>query len=54
VLIPAFASIPMLIVYFVDFGVTSVVVPTALRAYLGEIVDLGTYRAFTRVDYMWS
>ncbi|KAI9840429.1 MAG: tunicamycin resistance protein [Thelocarpon superellum] len=41
VLIPAFASIPMLIVYFVDFGVTKVVVPVPLQQYLGELVDLG-------------
>ncbi|KAI9761110.1 MAG: epoxide hydrolase, soluble (sEH) [Chaenotheca gracillima] len=41
VLIPAFAAIPMLIVYFVDFGVTRVVVPVSLRPYLGELVDLG-------------
>ncbi|KAI9800818.1 MAG: hypothetical protein M1825_003601 [Sarcosagium campestre] len=40
-LIPAFAAIPMLIVYFVDFGVTKVVVPVPLQAYLGELVDLG-------------
>lgn len=52
VLIPAFASIPMLIVYFVDFGVTSVVVPTALRPYLGEIVDLGNHKALYRPDFM--
>ncbi|KAF1995453.1 UDP-GlcNAc-1-phosphate transferase [Amniculicola lignicola CBS 123094] len=39
--IPAISAIPMLIVYFVDFGVTQVVVPTPLRAYLGELVDLG-------------
>ena len=41
VLIPAFASIPMLIVYFVDFGVTQVVVPVPLQPYLGDLVDLG-------------
>lgn len=41
VLIPAFASIPMLIVYFVDFGVTQVVIPTPLRSYFGELFDLG-------------
>ncbi|KAI9691268.1 MAG: tunicamycin resistance protein [Bogoriella megaspora] len=41
VLIPAFASIPMLIVYFVDFGVTQIVVPTFLRPYFGELLDLG-------------
>ena len=39
--IPAFASIPMLVVYFVDFGVTKVVVPLPLQRYLGELFDLG-------------
>ncbi len=39
---PVFAAIPMLIVYFVDFGVTSIVIPTPLRPYLGELFDLGT------------
>lgn len=39
---PAIAAIPLLIVYFVDFGVTSVVVPTVLQKYLGaELVNLG-------------
>ncbi|EAW13989.1 UDP-N-acetylglucosamine--dolichyl-phosphate N-acetylglucosaminephosphotransferase [Aspergillus clavatus NRRL 1] len=41
VLIPAFGSIPMLIVYFVDFGVTHVVVPVPLQPYLGSFMDLG-------------
>ncbi|WEW59541.1 tunicamycin resistance protein [Emydomyces testavorans] len=41
VLIPAFAAIPMLIVYFVDFGVTHVVVPVPLQGYLGPTIDLG-------------
>lgn len=41
VLIPAIAAVPMLIIYFVDFGVTQVVVPTPLRPYLGELVNLG-------------
>ena len=41
VLIPAFAVIPMLIVYFVDFGVTQIIVPTPLRKYFGELLDLG-------------
>ncbi|KAL9090524.1 MAG: hypothetical protein Q9165_005285 [Trypethelium subeluteriae] len=40
-LIPAFASIPMLIVYFVDFGVTQIVVPKFLRPYFGELLNLG-------------
>jgi UDP-N-acetylmuramyl pentapeptide phosphotransferase/UDP-N-acetylglucosamine-1-phosphate transferase len=38
---PAFAAIPMLIVYFVDFGVTKVVVPVPLQPYFGELLDLG-------------
>jgi UDP-N-acetylmuramyl pentapeptide phosphotransferase/UDP-N-acetylglucosamine-1-phosphate transferase len=41
VLIPAFSAIPMLIVYFVDFGVTHVVVPVPLQGYLGTSIDLG-------------
>jgi len=41
--IPAFASLPTLGLYFVDFGVTHVVVPTPLRPYLGELIDLGTF-----------
>ncbi|KAK0715660.1 glycosyl transferase family 4-domain-containing protein [Lasiosphaeris hirsuta] len=39
--IPAFASIPLLVVYFVDFGVTSIVIPVPLQPYLGELFDLG-------------
>lgn len=44
VLIPAVAVIPMLVVYFVDFGVTQMVVPLPLRPYLGELFDLGRFR----------
>lgn len=39
--IPGLASIPLLVVYFVDFGVTSIVVPLPLRPYLGELFNLG-------------
>ncbi|KAI2607352.1 glycosyl transferase family 4-domain-containing protein [Hypoxylon fragiforme] len=40
--IPAFASIPLLVIYFIDFGVTSIVLPTFLQPYVGrELVDLG-------------
>jgi UDP-N-acetylglucosamine--dolichyl-phosphate N-acetylglucosaminephosphotransferase len=39
--IPAFASIPILIVYFVDFGVTQIVVPKPLQPYLGKLFELG-------------
>lgn len=39
--IPAIASIPILIVYFVDFGVTHIVIPIPLQPYLGELLQLG-------------
>ncbi|KAH8659105.1 glycosyl transferase family 4-domain-containing protein [Tricladium varicosporioides] len=39
--IPGIASIPLLIIYFVDFGVTHIVVPIPLRPYLGELLQLG-------------
>jgi len=41
--IPAFAALPMLGLYFVDFGVTHVVVPLPLRSYFGDLVDLGGF-----------
>jgi UDP-N-acetylglucosamine--dolichyl-phosphate N-acetylglucosaminephosphotransferase len=50
VLIPAVAAIPMLVVYFVDFGVTQMVVPIPLRPYLGDIFDLGTSTAGLMFD----
>lgn len=39
--IPALASIPLLVVYYVDYGVTYIVIPTPLRPYLGQLIDLG-------------
>ncbi|KAI8960835.1 glycosyl transferase family 4-domain-containing protein [Daldinia sp. FL1419] len=40
--IPAFASLPLLVIYFIDFGVTSIVLPTFLQPYVGrELFDLG-------------
>lgn len=39
--IPAFASLPTLGLYLIDFGVTHVVVPTPLRPYFGNMIDLG-------------
>lgn len=52
VLIPAFAVIPMLVVYFVDFGVTQMVVPKPLRPYLGELFDLGKKHASVFSDWL--
>ncbi|CAO3661614.1 unnamed protein product [Umbelopsis vinacea] len=44
---PAIAAIPLLIVYYTNFGVTWVMVPLQLRPYLGESVELGwLYYAF--------
>ncbi|GJC78057.1 UDP-N-acetylglucosamine--dolichyl-phosphate N-acetylglucosaminephosphotransferase [Colletotrichum liriopes] len=39
--IPGLASVPILVIYFVDFGVTSIVIPIPLQPYLGELFDLG-------------
>ena len=42
--IPAVACVPLLIVYYVDFGVTSVVVPNFLVAYMpnrSQLINLG-------------
>ncbi|KAK7218838.1 hypothetical protein V2G26_006841 [Clonostachys chloroleuca] len=39
--IPGLASVPILVVYFVDFDVTSIVIPVQLQPYLGELFDLG-------------
>ncbi|KAJ1942332.1 tunicamycin resistance protein [Kickxella alabastrina] len=42
-LLPTIASIPILIVYYVGYGVTHVMVPVFMRPWLGtHIVDLGT------------
>lgn len=39
--LPAIAAIPLLIVYFVDFGVTHVMVPQFLHPWLGQTLDIG-------------
>ncbi|KAL6697919.1 UDP-N-acetylglucosamine:dolichyl phosphate N-acetylglucosamine-1-phosphate transferase [Trichoderma pleuroticola] len=39
--IPGLASIPLLVVYFVDFDVTSIVIPVPLQPLLGDLFDLG-------------
>ena len=41
VLIPGIASIPLLAVYFLTYGITHVVVPVQLEQYLGKMIDLG-------------
>ncbi|KAF9991442.1 UDP-N-acetylglucosamine--dolichyl-phosphate N-acetylglucosaminephosphotransferase [Entomortierella chlamydospora] len=39
--LPAVASIPLLMVYWVNAGVTYIVVPIPLRPFLGHLIDLG-------------
>ncbi|KAG0256519.1 tunicamycin resistance protein [Actinomortierella ambigua] len=39
--LPAVAVIPLLMVYYVNFGVTEIVVPIPLRFLLGQMIDLG-------------
>ena len=41
VLIPGIASMPMLAVYYLTYGVTHVVVPVQLEQYFGNMIDLG-------------
>jgi UDP-N-acetylglucosamine--dolichyl-phosphate N-acetylglucosaminephosphotransferase len=43
VFLPAIASIPLLMVYYVDFNVTVVTIPTPLVSYLPSLIDLGIY-----------
>lgn len=40
-LLPTIACIPLLIVYMVQYNVTTVVVPKPLRIYLGQLIELG-------------
>ncbi|KAG8008146.1 UDP-N-acetylglucosamine--dolichyl-phosphate N-acetylglucosaminephosphotransferase [Nibea albiflora] len=43
-LLPTMASLPLLMVYFTNFGNTVIVVPKPVRALLGLHLDLGDYR----------
>jgi UDP-N-acetylglucosamine--dolichyl-phosphate N-acetylglucosaminephosphotransferase len=38
--LPAIASIPLLVMYYIDFGVTNIVVPLPLQPYLGQLLNL--------------
>ncbi|KAF0468865.1 UDP-N-acetylglucosamine-dolichyl-phosphate N-acetylglucosaminephosphotransferase [Gigaspora margarita] len=40
-LLPTIASIPLLMVYYVNFGETHIIMPIPLRFLLGRVVDLG-------------
>ncbi|KAG0226386.1 glycosyl transferase family 4-domain-containing protein [Mortierella sp. GBAus27b] len=39
--LPAIAAIPLLMVYWVNSGVTYIMVPIPLRPFLGQLIDLG-------------
>jgi UDP-N-acetylglucosamine--dolichyl-phosphate N-acetylglucosaminephosphotransferase len=47
VFLPAIASIPLLMVYYVDFNVTVVVTPKPLLPYLPRLIDLGIYSSIS-------
>lgn len=40
-LLPTIASLPLLMVYYVNFNSTTIIVPKPFRSYLGFSVDLG-------------
>lgn len=44
-LLPTMASLPLLMVYFTNFGNTTIVVPKPFRVLLGMHLDLGKFRA---------
>ncbi|XP_030320496.1 UDP-N-acetylglucosamine--dolichyl-phosphate N-acetylglucosaminephosphotransferase isoform X3 [Calypte anna] len=44
ILLPTMASLPLLMVYFTNFGNTTIVVPKPFRVLLGMHLDLGDYR----------
>ena len=43
-LLPTMASLPLLMVYFTNFGNTTIVVPKPFRVLLGMRLDLGKFR----------
>lgn len=43
IMLPALATLPLLIIYKVTCGITFVVVPLPLRPYLGNLLDLGFF-----------
>ena len=45
-MLPTMASLPLLMVYFVNIGVTMIVVPKPFRFILGQSIDLGMYISF--------
>lgn len=42
-LLPTIASLPLLMVYYVNFNSTTVIVPKMFRTWIGYSVDLGLY-----------
>src|SRR5271156_550211 len=52
VLLPAIASIPLLMVYYVDFNVTVIVTPSFLLKYfpLPRLIELGICFRFAIID----
>ena len=53
VFLPAIASIPLLMVYYVDFNVTVVVTPKHLLGYLPPLIDLGSIYSICILSVGW-
>lgn len=52
-LLPTMASLPLLMVYFTNFGNTLIVVPKPFRILLGMHLDLGEFDLKCLVLYIW-
>jgi len=45
-LLPTLASLPLLMVYFVNFGSTTIMIPKPFRDIIGTNLNLGMYLRF--------
>lgn len=52
--LPTMASLPLLMVYFVNFDSTVIIVPKPLRFYLGHDVDLGKTMVSHQIKFLWN
>lgn len=53
-LLPTIASLPLLVVYYINFNSTTIIVPKPFRELLGVSVNLGKSNVFfTRVHFIY-
>lgn len=48
-LLPTIASLPLLMVYYVNFNSTTIILPVFIRDFLGKALDIGNWISF-RID----